>query len=337
MNSTNQPDKQSSNPVLTLGHFRLSFRSKETINLPQYVGSAWRGLFGHSLKQAVCVTRMANCKACLLYHGCPYSYVFETPPPVDTERMRKYTALPHPFIIFPLPAENRTLEADSVMQIELVVCGRALQYLPYMVYAFQLAGGKGIGRERGTFELHRVEQNISNVLPESWEPIMYADSPMQSTHGFVSSPPPCPDEVLVTFDTPMRVKRDGHLVGAEEFEFHDLFRSLLRRIAMLIYFHENRELDVNFAELISMAKRLTVSKKNLQWLDWTRYSSRQNTSMQMGGLVGSFSLHQQDLQAFWPFLWLGQWTHAGKGASMGLGHYRLGIPASLPNQRKRSG
>jgi CRISPR/Cas system endoribonuclease Cas6 (RAMP superfamily) len=37
------------------------------------------------------------------------------------------------------------------------------------------------------------------------------------------------------------------------------------------------------------------------------------------------------LDAFWPYLWLGQWTHAGKGTSMGMGAYTI-QPASLPTR-----
>jgi CRISPR/Cas system endoribonuclease Cas6 (RAMP superfamily) len=50
----------------------------------------------------------------------------------------------------------------------------------------------------------------------------------------------------------------------------------------------------------------------------------------MGGLLGRFSLAGEGLEPFWPYLWLGQWTHAGKGTSMGLGQYRIG-GAGLPN------
>jgi CRISPR/Cas system endoribonuclease Cas6 (RAMP superfamily) len=50
----------------------------------------------------------------------------------------------------------------------------------------------------------------------------------------------------------------------------------------------------------------------------------------MGGLVGSVHLEMRGLEDFWPYLWLGQWTHAGKGTSMGMGAYTI-KPASLPN------
>jgi hypothetical protein len=48
--------------------------------LPDYSGAAWRGVFGHALKQLVCVTRERNCLDCLLYRSCVYPYIFEAPP-----------------------------------------------------------------------------------------------------------------------------------------------------------------------------------------------------------------------------------------------------------------
>jgi hypothetical protein len=65
----------------------------------------------------------------------------------------------------------------------------------------------------------------------------------------------------------------------------------------------------------------------LTWRDWTRYSSRQQTTMQMGGLTGRLGVDLGGHERLWPYLWLGQWTHAGKGTSMGLGRYRLATVA----------
>lgn len=69
----------------------------------------------------------------------------------------------------------------------------------------------------------------------------------------------------------------------------------------------------------------------LEWQDWARYSSRQKTRMQVGGLMGSITLSGGDLASWWPLLWLCQWLHLGKFTSMGLGRYRLSA-ASLPEQ-----
>ncbi|HOV19317.1 CRISPR system precrRNA processing endoribonuclease RAMP protein Cas6 [Ottowia sp.] len=44
--------------------------------------------------------------------------------------------------------------------------------------------------------------------------------------------------------------------------------------------------------------------------------------MQLGGLLGAVTLHV-DLPPFAELLYLGQWLHVGKNATMGLGGYSL--------------
>jgi len=40
-------------------------------------------------------------------------------------------------------------------------------------------------------------------------------------------------------------------------------------------------------------------------------------------VVGEYVVETRGLEPLWPLLWLGQWTHAGKGAVMGLGRYEV--------------
>jgi CRISPR/Cas system endoribonuclease Cas6 (RAMP superfamily) len=73
-------------------------------------------------------------------------------------------------------------------------------------------------------------------------------------------------------------------------------------------------------------------EKHLRWLDWTRYSSRQQQEMTLGGAVGTwrFTAPADTLAALWPWLWLGQWLHIGKNATMGMGGYTMDIIESRP-------
>jgi CRISPR/Cas system endoribonuclease Cas6 (RAMP superfamily) len=60
-------------------------------------------------------------------------------------------------------------------------------------------------------------------------------------------------------------------------------------------------------------------------MPWTRYSSRQQQEMTLGGVLGRWTLHgdEDTLSQIQPWLWLGQWLHVGKNATMGLGGYKL--------------
>jgi CRISPR/Cas system endoribonuclease Cas6 (RAMP superfamily) len=54
--------------------------------------------------------------------------------------------------------------------------------------------------------------------------------------------------------------------------------------------------------------------------------------MQMGGLVGGIATELTAGSPLWPYVWLGQWLHVGKGTSMGLGRYTIQA-ASLPTAK----
>ena len=77
-----------------------------------------------------------------------------------------------------------------------------------------------------------------------------------------------------------------------------------------------------------MATRLAhelTAQRDLRWHDWTRYSSRQQQEMTLGGVLGQWTLNgsSETLTTLRPWLWLGQWLHAGKNATFGLGGYTL--------------
>jgi hypothetical protein len=314
-------------PALPLARFQLEFTAEQTPRLPEFPGSAWRGAMGRALKRTVCVTRGGDCPSCLLYRACVYPYIWETPPPPDSAKMRRYTAAPHPFALnlsVPEQAED-TMAGRYVLGITLF--GRAATHLPYLVHAFRLAGEDGIGARRTPFRLHAVRQAIE---PEGeWEQIWQPGATLSALPVQTPIPPPLPARCVLQLRTPLRLKREDRNVGPAEFCFADLFGNVLRRISLLSYFHTDTPLETDFAALTRQARDVPLYDAHLRWYDWTRYSSRQDTTMQMGGLLGSFALEGADLEAFWSYLWLGQWTHAGKAATMGMGQYRIDA-ASLP-------
>ncbi len=320
-----QPDnitrKAGSAPRIPLARYRFRFTASDPIRFPEYSGSAWRGVFGHALRDTVCVTRQPACPGCLLYRSCVYSYIFETPPPENTERMRKYTAAPHPFVIWPAP-HGRTVAAGEGFEIEMTLIGRAAVHLAYVIHALEQAGRRGITGRRARFELLDVQQQ-DKPGGATWQRIYRPGEPLAAGQPGPADIPACPSAVTIELHSPLRLKRDGRLVTPESFAFHDLFRNLLRRLSLLSYFHTDTPLDADFATLSRTSRDVPLAGNRLRWRDWTRYSSRQRASMRMGGLVGEISLDGDALEPFWPWLWTGQWVHAGKGTSMGLGCYRI--------------
>jgi len=155
--------------------FTFTIEAKETIFLPPYKGSTLRGGFGYAFKRVVCALKDKECLNCILKEKCIYSYIFETPPPSDTKIMRKYKAAPHPFIIEPPPEKKKGYKAGDDINFGLILIGKAIDYLPYFIYAFHNLGEIGIGKGRSKFQLKKVscDSNLSKLAKEKtitkWE------------------------------------------------------------------------------------------------------------------------------------------------------------------------
>lgn len=311
-------------PNLPIADFRFEFSIEGRPLLPAYAGSAWRGALGHALKRAVCVVRDTPCPACLLYRSCVYPYIFDTPPPPDSAKMRHYLNAPHPYA---LRVEDGG-DGAGAYALGLTLFGNAQRYLPYVVHALERAGKQGIGGKRQTFVLVQTLQAEENGAA-GWRSVFRPGQPLTPYPAACPQIPPVPETLEIVLETPLRLRNGERYVDAAGFRFADLFGSLLRRISMLTYFHTDAPLETDFAGLTQKARAIETIDPRLRWQDWTRYSSRQQAEMQMGGLLGRFGLNGAEIADFWPYLWLGQWTLAGKAATMGLGRYRI-VSADLP-------
>ena len=135
--------------------FRLEMVAIDRLRLPPYKGSTLRGAFGHAFKKLVCVKRDLDCSTCLIRDRCVYYYVFETPFGGEGEP-RGYTFAPHPFVIEPPEGAQRIYEPETEFQVGLILVGRALDYLPYFIYAFEDMGRRGLGIGRGKAALKQA-------------------------------------------------------------------------------------------------------------------------------------------------------------------------------------
>ena len=91
-----------------------------------------------------------------------------------------------------------------------------------------------------------------------------------------------PTQLTVHLLTPTRITHKGQIT--DQLPFHLFWRRLIGRISALGYFHCGESLDLDFKGLIAQAETVQTVGSKLRWHDWTRYSSRQNQKMQLGGL-----------------------------------------------------
>lgn len=303
-----------------IARFRFLIEAQEDMPLPAYSGSAWRGLLGRSLRRLVCVTAQPSCEACLLKRTCLYSTFFETPGELLPEGGR-YSALPHPFVLEPEVSATRVVPAGGRLHLGIVLIGEIAKQVPYLIHALNLAGQWGFGRARAGFRVQALEQEMG-LGSEHWESVYTADAGVYDPAPDVPcAPPPAPPATRVELLTPLRLKREGRFLGAADFDIGDLLRNLTARHARLAALYGSG--STQGAVMVKVSVELQLDARRLRWHEWTRFSSRQSTLMQMGGLLGDFQLSGPGLPDQWTMLWYGQWTHAGKGTSFGLGRYRL--------------
>lgn len=315
--------------------FTLTIEAIEEIHLPYYKGSTFRGGFGNMFRRIVCALKRQDCIGCLLKSRCIYAYVFETSPAEgsDIMNMHKYEKVPHPFVIEPPEVSSRfkiqgseLIPPGGRIDFNLILMGKATDYLPYFVFTFVELGKNGIGRGRGRYQLLEVNRWDNEKLEEI--PVYHdSDKTIKQTDPNIIEipedfkPSVKIDCISLKLITPLRIKYNRDLVV--KLEFHILIRNLLRRIGLLYYFHcGNQKPRWDHKAIISHAEDVTIKSSNLRWFDWERYSSRQDTRMKLGGLIGEIT-YEGDIAPFVPILRAGAILHSGKNTSFGLGRFEI--------------
>ena len=202
--------------------------------------------------------------------------------------------------------------------------GRARAHLPLVTFALQRALRRGLGPsdKRGHAELEElawIGPGVTEPLT-LWTPGDEAIAPHATSLVLPDALPA--REVSLEFVTPLRLQQQGRPLRAQELSPRKLVADLLRRVSLTAEFHAGVPSAVpNAVALVQHAEALW-DERDLRWQDWSRYSSRQKQEMTLGGLVGRWTL-RGELGPLLPWLWLGQWLHVGKNATMGLGRYTL--------------
>jgi hypothetical protein len=310
--------------ALTLARYRVTYEALEPLDLPAYLGSTLRGAFGRAFRQLCCPAR--DGEACPIPTSCPYHLVFETSPPPGADALSTHDEIPRPFVIAPPPASAPEYPAGSAVVFDLTLVGRAREFFPHFVVTLREVDRIGRGRRAVALAGIDAVQPLSGASESAYAA---ADNLVRSHDLGVAladcaTVPRPPNGLRVSFLTQTRLTHEGRIVRRPDFQV--FFRRLLGRLSSLARFHCGAPLDVDFRGLIERAHAVRLVADRTRWTAWTRYSGRQDRRMEWTGIVGA-ATYDGDLAPFWPYLVFGQWTHVGKGATFGLGGYRLDVEA----------
>ncbi len=293
----------SHSPASILQSFDFRFAPERDIRLQPYSGSAWRGAFGFALKRLLCVMRLRPCAGCPLSGVCLFPGFFGDDPEHET---------PRPYILAPQPTPpGGWIRAGEPFAVRLTLIGGAARAAPYVAQALVDAAARGLTRQRVPFAC---------LSASAAEPItLGGPSGSIEVNQDPSEPPSAPRTVRLRLATPLRLRLRGDLVTGRSLTPAHILEATLRRARLLGLVEPERDLS----QLRELARLLAWRDARFGWLETTRFSSRQDTKMQLGGIVGEAWLDLAPSPELWPWLRLASLLHVGKGASMGFGRIEL--------------
>ncbi len=296
--------------------FKFVVELKGPLTIGHYAGSMLRGAFGHALRQIACMSGLTDCRQCALYRTCAYTRLFETPPP-ESHSLQKFSQIPNPYVIEPPPPGARVYQKGDRFEFHMVLIGQAIEQLALIIFAWRRALRFGLSKENTKGRLLAVYH--CGEKPECiWEEPDDEIAPFELGQPRATTLPKC---LKLAIKTPLRLQRKGRLLGPKDLTGRDVLVALMRRVALLQEFHEQRPVSLDFRHMAAAAEQIECHT-NLSWFDWQRYSHRQARAMKLGGVVGEITL-MGDLAPWQPFLSIGEYCHVGKNATFGLGHYEL--------------
>ena len=243
------------------------------------------------------------------------------------EEKHKGMTLPRPFVISPSLDGQVHFRPGMHLYFDLTLFGEAVALFPACFSAVSALGDKGLGRDRGTYRIARVEEirvPVSRVIYDEttrkWQdpgPALTWDEIIAECSGHMAS------WITIECLTRLRIKEDNRLVK-DILPFRVLLERLFGRLELLGRAYQGCALldrEEKHA-LLAQAGHVKISENGLFWSDWSRFSGSQRKWMKFGGLLGSIT-YFGNVGIFLPYLALGQWVHVGGKSTFGLGAYRM--------------
>lgn len=284
--------------------FHIQFR--KNIELPDHLYSAFRGAFGHALKQVSCLYLDGNCESCEQKAGCDYSYIFETPVRKETEFYQAGEYAPHPYVLTP-PLENQH-------HFSMTFFGDAIEKWKTLVRAVNRMGQLGISRERHQFSLVSVMAGGAAVW-HSQRPNHFVTPEIANYRQRHY-----PDEISVDFMTPAQIKVNDRLIKAPDFAH--LIQVVCRRLKSLLYWHTSEYKNFDIDAFLQAAGDVRMIKSNTRWQKIYRYSNRQQSKMYFTAMLGTMT-YAGNFAAFNELLAFAEDAHIGKKTTFGFGKIKV--------------
>jgi len=309
--------------ALPFADYRFTFKALEPLSLPEHSGTLWHSVLGKALHQSSCIVPKGECSSCLFQQQCDYPLLFQGVKPPQSEIMKRYRTIPTPHVIRVQQPHYYSIHRQQLFSVNIILFGEVNKKLGRLIQSMQKVGENGFRQRRIRAELIQVVQKKPQGLLDEAIPLPYKITDDAPYNRAIDYPIPqhIPQKVRLTLTSPFRPTSSA--IRATRFLLDKFIMGIIRRISLLQYFYTGHRLEVDYPALQHLSVTLPVLQQTMKRQRHATLEQRNNQHQQGNTWAGSIDIDLQQHQALWPFLYLGQWVHVGKNASMGFGRYEL--------------
>ena len=257
---------------------------KSNFNLPyNFIGSTIRGALGVALKKVVCINPSFECKGCFAKENCLFYDFYES----DFAKFRFKISL------------------NSKLKFKLILFEEKIKEAPFLISAIYKAF-KEIGITKNRIKLDNFIILYKNQVVYDKEFRKFENKPLNFEINEYKK------DFTLKINTPIRIKQNGHFLK-DDILLNTILRSINHRLAKL----KNREI-----QKLSFTPKYEEIYKNLSFKELIRYSNRQKTKMNLGGVMGEIIYKNVDEKSY-KLLKLGEIIGVGKQVTFGLGDIEI--------------
>ena len=319
---------------------KMSFIAQQDMFFPLNPVNTFRGAMGYALRRVSCFQRKTEDKyACLKCKGntrCAYAMCNESinyHALTGTNVLKNCSDIPHLMNITTSLPGNTTVKAGEKFDFSVRLFGAAVVYAPNIMVAANNAARLGFRKSQALLE--SVSDFSGNVI---WS--FMSDKAQMPEIASLSIPEPdytndeeC--EIKINFISPVAFKDLKNNKITKEPEFYRLIGSLMRRYT-IFESTDGKTVDWHFRKISEMARKVRISRMNLEPVSWERFSTRQQQRIQISGVIGSVS-YIGPTAMFENLLNAGETLHCGRNATLGQGRINVAQIRHLSNRDEFEG
>jgi len=299
----------------------ITVRADDTARLTKKLPSLGSS-FAEACRSVSCHWPDRACETCSTQDSCDWFLVFGQKLTSDPAALKRHQKPPLPFV-FSFPASDALSENCDEFVVGLVVVGQAIQQLGMLLNGFAELLASGLFQVpaeifqvacrdfQGAVQTAPIDTGLirsGTLIPENLV--------IASTEGLLQSRIWSDSSLQIQLLSPLRLFEDGSPVV--RFEFCRFARTVMRRVSSLAYYYGESEFDCDYKELSRQIDEVICTDDHFQ------YKSLMNR--RISGITGHGTF-LGDFSRLEPFLVIGTYVHAGKGASFGMGEYIV-VPTS---------